>query len=346
MNNVNLGGSDEQFKEEMGNGGPTAEIGRFKEYGNYTHRVLAGPKRMDSCWYPSWREDSDTGAIKSSWNRLILPKRSNGKTITDKIATLDRKIQKEEGIDSQYINSPFDRQTRYIYIVLSRDETQDPKTPWIGFWEYPTSVSKKVRKLNKKESSKNKGMLSYGPYWTYDIDIEKENTDSSSDKRFSTQYNTDVVAETIQYAGQIPVEVVTDSSFQYDEIQKIQKNVFTPEELKAIQSFMKENDLDSYVNPLSNEEIVNNLTNKSPIRWDEEQFKFKDKLLEAANNYKDRLVNSVANTNEQLAEQAESEKQVKPESNEEDSFEEISDEEMQEEESFLDEDDEEISEDW
>lgn len=345
MSNVNLGGNDEQFEKEMGSGG-SADIGRFKEYGNYTHRILAGPKRMDSCWYPSWREDPDTGAIKSSWNRLVLPKRSKGKTITDKLATLDRKVQKEEGIDSQYINSPFDRQTRYIYIVLSRDETQDPKDPWIGFWEYPTSVSKKVRKLNKKESSKNKGMLSYGPYWTYDIDIEKVNTDSNSDKRFSTQYNTDVVAETIQYAGQIPVEVVTDPSFQYEKLQEIQQDVFTPEELEAIQSFMDENELDSYVQPLSNEEIVNNLTSKSPIRWDEEQFKFKNKLLEAANNYKDRLVNSVASTNEQLAEQAESEEQVDPSSDDSDEgFEEVSDGEMQEEESFLD-DDEGISEDW
>lgn len=333
---LNLGGNEEQFDNEMNNGFSNAEVGRFKEYGNYTHRVLDGPKRMDSCWYPSWREDSETGAIKASWNKLVLPKRSKGKTLTDKLAAIDRKVQHEEGIDSQYLNSVFDRQTRYIYIVISRDLTKDSAKPWIGFWEYPTSVSNKVRNLNCKESSRNKGKLNYGPYWTYDIDIEKINTDSGGDKRFNTSYNADVVAETLQYAGKIPMEVVTNLDFQWDKLAKIQQEVFTPEEVEAIESFMKDNELDSYVKPMTNEEILDNLTNIAPIKWDEDNFKFRDKLLEAASEYKNSTIKALAKPNKQLEEKADTQEQV------EEDYEELSDEEMADEDSFLDDD----GEDW
>lgn len=336
---VPLGGSEEQFDNEMSNGYSNADVGAFKEYGNYTHRILDGPKRMDSCWYPSWREEADTGQIKASWNRLILPKRSEGKTITDKLAAIDRKIQGEEGVDKNYIGSIFDRQTRYIYVVISRDQTQDPANPWIGFWEYPVSVSKRVRKLNSKESSKNKGKLAYGPYWAYDIDIEKINEDSSGDKRFNTKYNADVVAETLKYAGKIPRRVVTDPSFNYDKLGEIQEDVFTPEELEAIETFMTDNSLDSFVKPMNDEEIINNLTSIAPIKWDEDHFKFKDKLLEAASDYKDKAIQGLASSNHQLAEKAESQDTVQ-ETVEED-FDELDEDDLVDEGTFLDD-----GEDW
>lgn len=336
---VPLGGNEEQFNDEMDNGYSAADIGTFKEYGNYTHRILDGPKRIDSCWYPSWREEADTGQIRASWNRLVLPKRSKGKTITDKLAAIDRKIQEEEGVDRKYINSTFDRQTRYMYIVISRDETQDPANPWIGFWKYPTSVSKRVRKLNSKESSKNKGKLAYGPYWVYDIDIEKINEDSGGDKRFTTKYNTDVVAETLKYAGKIPRRVVTDSNFNYDKLGEIQKDVFTPEELEAIKSFMTDNSLNSFVKPMNNEEILNNLTTIAPIKWDEDNFKFKDKLLEAASDYENKTIQSLAKSNRQLAERAESQDTVQ-ETTEED-FDELDEDDLVDEDTFLDD-----GEDW
>lgn len=260
-----MGGQDEQYENEE-QGFNFTDIGRFADTGTYTHRVIAGPKRIEYVWYPCVREDNDTGKPYPSSNRLsLLPraKMDDGqKFITDKLATVDRKVQEEHNVPKERIRSTFDRTTRYLYIVISRDRSKQDDI-WIGGWEYPASISKELRDLQKEESTSNTGKLNLGPYWTYDVNITKKEVDGL----YGIDYSIRAEQSTVKYAGQIPNGIVTggkdDLRKHKDLLQKVQNDVFTPEELETIDNYMENHSIDDLVDVFeSNEEILQEMNNR------------------------------------------------------------------------------------
>jgi hypothetical protein len=304
-----LGGRDEQYEQEE-QGFNFTNVGRFDDKGTYTHRVIAGPKRIEYVWYPCVREDNDTGEPYSSSNRLALLPRAKmddgQKFITDKLAAIDRKIQEEHNVPKDRIRSTFDRTTRYLYIVISRDRSKQNDI-WIGGWEYPASISKELRDLQKEESTSNKGMLNLGPYWTYDVNIIKKEVDGL----YGIDYSIRAEQSTVKYAGQIPIEVVTGDKDALrknkDLLQEVQNNVFTPEELEAIDDYMESHSLDDLIDVYeSNEEILQEMNNR-PInligkrKSGKKIIQFPHKFSQMVNNkMKDNLLPETTELEEEL----------------------------------------------
>lgn len=267
MTLITTGAQDNQYEQEE-KGFDFTDLGTFSENRTYTHRVIAGPKRVEFVWYPCIREDVDTGEPRPSFNRLALKPRSkmegNQRLITDRLAAVDKKIQESQGVDKDHIESTFDRTARYIYIVISRDKSKGDDI-WVGGWEYPSSVSKQLRELQAEESTSNKGMLNVGPYYTYDVNITRKKVSG----KYGVKYSLNVEQSTVKYAGQIPTEVVNGSPEDIEAnkelLEKVQKDVFTPEELKAVNEFMEENSLDDLVNIIDSDEEVLQAFQNNPI---------------------------------------------------------------------------------
>lgn len=244
-----LGGSEEQYQKEEKKK-QNLQIPQFNENKAYTHRILAGPKRVDTVWYPCTYKDKDTGKLNASMNKLFLkPKKDwDERAITDTLYLIDKTLQEEnEKVQDKEINPVCRRTTRYLYVVISRDRSKDGE-PWIGLWEYPASVSNQIRKKQSEESSSKKGFLNFGPYWTYDVVVTR-NQKSGSNSYYGISYNLSVDIATLKHGGEIPTEVVTDGAKgkqkHKDLLTKVEHEVFTPKELEAVDDFFKNNDLDN-----------------------------------------------------------------------------------------------------
>jgi len=275
-------------------------IGRFKDLGEYRHRCLYGPKRRETVVYPTWRKNLETNEMMPSWNTVILPPSTSGfRSLFDSFSAIDKTIQSKKGLDRSSISSPFNRTKRFIYIVLSRDIEVESGI-WIGPWEYTTTVSKEIMKIQEEISTKDKTKLRFGPYWTYDIVINKYLDDElyrrTKSKQRSTRYSVSVDPESMNLAGKVPADIIDDPSFAENNpelVQDLYKACFTPDELEIISSY--EHSLEDFVRPVTTNEEIMGILEKFPINLDatretEPIFKFKDELKEEISKFGDRLL--------------------------------------------------------
>jgi len=186
----------------------TAVIGRFKEFGEYHHRCLLGPKRRESVTYPTFKQEYETQQLVPSYHTIVLPPQSSGvKTIVDTLAGIERKLASDHNAGKD-VMPQFKRNTRYIYVVISRDLTNGDK-PWMGAWEYPSTVSKEITGFQAEVSTRDKSKLRFGPYWTWDVIITKkvdeELASRISSKQLTTRYTTQIDPECMVLAGKIPI---------------------------------------------------------------------------------------------------------------------------------------------
>ncbi len=293
-----LGATKKQIDEQMGVDYTNVRV--FKEFGKYHHRIIQGPIRDEHAFYPTWRKDAETGVLEESFNKIELPKRDKkNKTVIDKIAALDNKIQADNGVDSKKIRSQFKRQLKYIWIVLSRDE-QENGLPWIGAWTYPVNISKKLHEFMSMTRNAGDSKLMYGPIWSYDVIIEKYKTNDM----YGVGYSVNVDPSSLKYAGKIPKKLYEDAEYaakNEDKIEAVFNNVFTEEERALIEKYTEEHDIDSYTSPVKNDEEIMQVFQEFPIRWDAEKdgvpvFKYKTDLLESLKVYADNKLQAIAET--------------------------------------------------
>jgi|GEM_PF-5345248 len=280
-----LGATTQETSKEETLYGPT--IGRFKEIKEYKHRCLSGPKRREAVTYPTFRRNFETHEIEASYNTIILPPVSTGiRSIFDKLEAIDKKIQESSGIDKKSMYSPLSRSTKFVYIVLSRDLENEGK-PWVGPWEYPISVSRTITKLQAEESTKDSSKLRYGPYWTWDVIVEKfeDKNIKSTDKRRTIKYTAQVDPECMPLAGKISKKAVEEADF-FDNnpelFEKYLSTAFTPEEIEAINAYS--HSLDDIVVPVTSDAEILAILAEFPINLQatddagNDVFKFKKQL--------------------------------------------------------------------
>lgn len=308
-----LGATKKESSQEENKSGVI--LGRFKELGEYHHRCLLGPKRRESITYPTFRENFETQELEPSFNTIVLPPMNSGiKTIIDKLESIDRKNQLDHGVPRDAQTSFFSRGLRMIYIVLSRDLDNDGK-PWIGPWEYPTTVSKNLNKLQFENATKDKSKLRYGPYWTWDLIIQKyEDQDiarKTTDKRRTIKYTSNVDPECMALAGKVPMGAVYEDDFfikNPELLEHYYKEVFTPEEIDAINLYDKT--LEDFVIPVKDDEDIVKVLNQFPFNLDAKDengnnlVRFKDELRREIEKYGIRLLESNANSLPEHTEEA------------------------------------------
>lgn len=311
---LKLGQTDDETRKEESSG--YERVGRFSEEGEYHHRPLVGPKRRETIVYPTYWEDLETGELKLGFNSVIVtPKVRN---IVDKIAAIDRKVQEQNGIDRKSIRSSLDRTLRYIWIVLSRDITSEEGNTWIGPWEYPSRISKELTKLQREVSTKDNTKLRYGLYWTCDFIIEryidKEVARKTGNKQFATRYSITVDPECMPMAGKLPKKLLDDKEYiaaNQKKIEKLYTEVFTPEELNAIEEYMANHDIQDFITPVETDEELLEVFTQRPINWDAKNndgtplFPYKDDLLEEINKYEGNLLANIVQETPQLPDKSE-----------------------------------------
>jgi len=295
---MKVGASNNETNSEESSG--YLEVGRFSEEAKYLHRALSGPKRKESVIYPTLRRDYETGEVKESFNAIVLMPKE--RTIIDKIAAVDKKIQEANGISYDDTRSQFSRNLRYVWIVISRDLTEKEDVPWIGPWEYPSRISKELTRFQRVRSTKDRYKLGYGPYYTFDVIIEKYYDKdmmrkTGGNKQFSTRYSIEVDPSCMPMAGKLPVELVENPTYaaeHMDQVMQLYSKVFTPAELNAINEYGVS--LDDLVVPVRTDEEILEILKEQPINFNATDvvgkplFKHCDELFEEIKNMGIRIL--------------------------------------------------------
>ena len=316
---MKVGATSEETTREESSG--YQEVGRFSDEAKYLHRALSGPKRKESIIYPTLRRDYDTGEVKEGFNSIVLVPQE--RTIIDKLAAVDRKIQEANGVEYRDTRSQFSRTLRYVWIVISRDLYEEGK-PWIGPWEYPSRISKELTKFQRAKSTRDESKLGYGPYYTFDVVIEKyldkdAMRKTGGNKQYSTRYSIEVDPSCMPMAGKLPVELVENPSYaaeHMDQVMQLYSKVFTPEELTAINNY--EESLDDLILPTRTDEEILEILKEYPVNFNATDlsgnpaFKHCDELFEEIENMGIRILE--ASTMEHAPALSESTDTPKPES--------------------------------
>ena len=302
---VRLGSTHEDVDSTLDFG--KKKIGYFKDLGTYIHRVLKGPFVFKGFIYPAWKEDFETGEMIPTYHKIVVPQKLEN-TIMDKLAFLDRQVQSSLGGKDRIV-SQFAPSTLYIFAVIDRKASTEDI--WVGFWEYKRSLVRDLNSLQKKLSTKDSEKLMYGPYWSYDVVIEKKYDEVMMEKtggnlQYSTRYELDIDPETLVLSGKYPAKYLNrDYYLQHkEEVEefdnKCYAQVFSEEELSAIQEFFEKNNPEHIISARDNQELLEELK-KFPINWDAEidgqpAFPHRDKLFKKLEEVNERLLNMINKT--------------------------------------------------
>lgn len=302
MVKIGTGATEEHINKETTKN--YTKIGRFEE-GEYVHRAIDGPIRKEFVLYPSFYTDYETGETKETLHSVtIIPE---SRTIFDKLAAIERKVQQNHGIDKMHIETQFGKSVRFIWLVLSRTQKDENGNPYIGPWEYPPVISDKLIEFNRISDVKDESKLRYGLFYTFDHIVKKwydkktmEKT--GGNKRFATRYSLDVDPSCVPMAGKLPIEILK-ASYQKEHTDKIQKlitQVFTPEELDLIEeSGFSLDSLRDSTRPVESDEEILEILAEHPINWNatdvngKSKFKFKEELFKEIQEFEGRLLESV-----------------------------------------------------
>ena len=303
MIKVGQGSSTDEIRNEETTG--FVSIGRFSDEGEYIHRALAGPKRKESIIYPTFYQDYETGALQETFNTITLV--PGTRSILDKLAAIERKVQHNNGIERDDIRAQFSRSYRYVWLILSRTQKDSEGKPYLGPWEYPARISKKLTEYNCAVDTKDKTKLRYGLFYTFDHIVKKYYDQkvmkkTGGNKQFATRYSIDIDPNCTPMAGKLPIDLL-DAEYQKahaDKINELLTKVFTDEELELIEA--SEYDLDTLVKPVQSDEEIMEILEKFPINWNAKDpsgndvFKYKEELFEEAQEFAGRLLENYSDT--------------------------------------------------
>ena len=159
------------------------QIGKVRlEEGENVHRILFGPVKVQSVYWPTLVEDSDTGAMVPR-NKLI--RRPQQGTLFDTLASLEKRVRTQMGEANP--RSSFSPSNKWWYLVIDRN---DP-SPTIQIAEYPYTVYKRLVELESQISTKNRENLRHGLIFQYDVIITKK-VDPTRPRFLGTSYEVDV----------------------------------------------------------------------------------------------------------------------------------------------------------
>jgi hypothetical protein len=229
------GTSQKQFDDA--NKAKFAEIGKLKD-GVSQHRVIAGPMRVDTIWYPTLVQKD--GETVQGIRQIVRP---DSGTVLDSIVKFDesltKQVMKQQGEsedDIKKYKSPLRANSAYRFLVFDRDADNGGK-PTLRLFDYPFSVNSQLQDLQTTKSKKHPGMLEYGLLVMYDVMIEKAKDPKIKNPIFATKYTTKPVTETlplVTHNGQkIPIEWLNISPGQKNSPWKLE-DYLTEEEIAAI----------------------------------------------------------------------------------------------------------------
>jgi len=193
--------------------------------GENIHRILFGPLKVQTIYWPTLEEDSETGTLVPR-NKMV--RRPEQGCIFDNLASLEKRIRAQQGEDKP--RSSFAPSNRWWYAVI--DKTDDEHE--IKIAEYPFTVYQRLIELESQKSTKNTKNLRHGLVFMYDVIITKK-VDPGRPKYLGTSYEVDVDPEN-EFSGKIPGYWLGQSTGELNEEENFDlSNFFNEEELQMIQ---------------------------------------------------------------------------------------------------------------
>lgn len=218
-------GQPDELKDKVIGGG----LRRIRvEKGTNVHRILFGPVKMSTVYYPTLVEDPDEGGFKQA---LKVLKPELGASPFAPIASLDKRIRKKQGEDIK--KSSLDPTQSWLYLVLDKKAENYPK---VAVAEYKFSVFDALINLEKEPSIKDPNKLMHGLIFMWDA-IIKKTVKSGMSKQFGTRYDVSVDPDN-KYSGKVPIQYLGMSTADLTErMEKIggMQVFFTEEEWEAIE---------------------------------------------------------------------------------------------------------------
>lgn len=257
-----MGTSADQFEKAKGQG--FAEIGKLKE-GVSTHRIIVGPVRVETVWYPTLVEQN--GELVQSMRTIIRPE---GGYLLDPLVKMDEELTKramrEDGGFSddeiKVYRCPLRPGIAFRFLVFDRDLDNAGK-PTVRVFDYPFTVKKFAEDLQTAKSKKHPGFLECGLIWMFDCNITKT-VDPKKSSLYGTDYTMMPVMDTLPAMRQIqiPIEWMNWTEASGKPCPWKWEDFFTEDELTAINEF--DSDLSKLAKSNTEEEIIEKLT-KNPI---------------------------------------------------------------------------------
>lgn len=239
----------------------TGIVKTLKEQKTYRHRVLTSPKRIAQVFYPTIREDAQTGELKGSWNAINVPYKQ--KHLLTPLIDLDRAIKveqaKERGL-SERVRSALEPSIGFLCLIFDRGETAVK----IDVANYKLQAVNQLIDLERTIDDDDPSKLMYGPMFCWDAVIVHAYENNPSKQEWQRHsYPVSVHPKTNKMAGKIPANIwKAESVWKLCVEKNVHKQVFTEEELKAIDTY--EGDPATLGNPMTDEEIAEELQ-KFPI---------------------------------------------------------------------------------
>lgn len=197
------------------------------EKGANIHRIIQGPQKTNTLFYPTIIEINEGGEkqIKATFkalNFLDVP------PIINSMITAEQAVRKS--IDNK--EEPGLRvQTRWWYLAINSMDRANIKMKPV---RYPKSVKDDITKIETRLDVKDNNYLLDGHFFLYDILIEKL-IDPSKPKRYGTTYNTSVYGNN-PWKQRIPANWMKANPSQIIESLGGMKEVFPEEFIDAIES--------------------------------------------------------------------------------------------------------------
>lgn len=257
-----------------GPGGQTQEdVFAIDSPGKYVIRFVHGIKTLNRVWVPVIYSDRETGDEFESWKVITVS--NEGDSIFNMLSTKDKEIQKSHGVDKKNVESKFDPQLMFGFLIFNRAE----ESPILRIGEFKYTVRKRLQELQKEDDPADPSKMAHGLWWFYDC-IVSRHVESGW-----TKYKVDAYKN--KFEGKVPVSYRKGIPSNFD---PIKKNIFTESEMQAIKDFKSERGVEklsefwsTYEIPMTNEqigefftEIPINLSAVDPRRKGKKVFPYKE----------------------------------------------------------------------
>lgn len=263
-----------------------SEVVRISELDiNYWHKVIDGPRKVWSVYYPSVNADGEQ-------RKFVLTVKDFDSNPFNVIAKMHKEMQKKEILDRlgnteaardalSKVRSPLDPGSSFHCLILDKKDD----VPHVKHAEYRKTlwefmVKAEAEKYVDDLGNKNEAMLRYGLLFMIWFEFNRVEQNRSSDRLFNIAYTGKVLEKFIgDWAGKVPsvylnkpISINKDTdSFVLDlgtktvSIPVVKYGMLTKLEYDAIVNY--EFSLKQIVQPMTPEEILDK-TNQYPLRLD------------------------------------------------------------------------------
>lgn len=154
---------------------------KISEPGTKAIRLLRGPFSADRVWWPTVRLDEESGGYKVI---MMSANRPDEGWVFDSLASRHVKLLKASGEKNAY--SPFSARKVWRFTAFERDGEEDPNQ--IRVLEVKKRLYDQILGYRNAVSTRNPGVLAYGPIWSYDFNIVTSR-DKGKVQKFGTTYS-------------------------------------------------------------------------------------------------------------------------------------------------------------